>query len=113
MASVNVHPSMTQSAPQSNTVREGVFPESSFLQHFRYDASTFQLTVTMKSGAQYVSFYVFPMVVDQWLQAPSKGSFYGQMVKGKHITVRVVHKGVGPQVRNPMKGPIKHERKRV
>jgi KTSC domain len=81
------------------------------IQHLRYDPSTFQLAVTFKTGAQHLYFYVFPMTVDQFFQAPSKGKFFGEAIKGKFPSVKVIHKTVGPKHHNSLRGPIKHERK--
>lgn len=110
MASVNVHPSM---APQQAAagVKDVPLIGSKFLEHVRYDPASFQLTVTMKKGAQYIYFYVYPMVVDQWLDSPSVDRFYSEGIKGKHLGVKTIHQGVGKPVRNPMKGPTnEHQR---
>lgn len=108
MASINQHPAMQQSQGKLLEIPIG---DSSFLQHFKYDAASFQLTVTMKNGSQYIHFYVYPGTVDQLIQAPSKGKFYADNIKGKYPGARTVSKGAGKPIHNPLKGPIEHERK--
>ncbi len=110
MATINQHPAF---GPQGGAkgLRDVPTVESSFIENFRYDPSTFQLTVTMKNGAQYLHFYVYPMTMDQLMASPSKGKFYNEVIKGKSPGVAVTHKEIGPQVRNPLKGP-KHEQRK-
>lgn len=110
MASINQHPAFAQSGAKG--LRDIPTLESSFLEHFRYDPSTFQLTVTMKNGAQYLHFYVYPMTIDQLIASPSKGKFYNDVIRGKSPGVAVTHKTIGPQVRNPLKGPVKHDQRK-
>ena len=107
MASIAQHPS--QAAQSAKGIREIPCIESSFIENCRYDPSTFQLSVTMKSGAQYLNFYVYPMVIDQLMVSPSKGKFYADNIKGKSPSSKITHKEIGPQVRNPLKGPVQHE----
>lgn len=104
MASIVHHPS----AQQTKSFQDILCPESSYISGFRYDPSTFQLTVTMKNGAQYLHFYVYPMTVDQLIASPSKGKFYAHYIKGMSPSTKVTHKEIGPQVRNPLKGPKLH-----
>lgn len=79
--------------------------ESSFLENFKYDSSTQQLSVTMKNGAQYLYFSVEPHIIEQLGKSPSKGSFYANTIKGKYPGQPIVPKTIGPQIRNPLKGP--------
>lgn len=72
--------------------------QSSFLQQFKYDDKTFQLTVTMKTGAQYVYNSVDPATFNDLMEAPSKGKFYADYIKGRFgMANRVVDKNVGPR----------------
>lgn len=108
MASINQHPAFGQQSTKG--IREIPCVESSFIQNFRYDPSTFQLSVTMKNGAQYLHFYVYPMMIDQLMAAPSKGKFYADVIKKSGApSTKITHKEIGPQVRNPLKGPVQHE----
>jgi len=111
MATVNsnISQSPTQSAPG---VMEFPIGDSSFLQKIKYDPSAFQLTVTMKNGAEYIHFQVFPATVDAMMQAPSKGKFYGQNIVGKNPSAKVIDKNVGKPVRPLAKGPVRKESKR-
>lgn len=111
MATISVNPALAAHAAPS-TIREEGLVESSFLQKIKYDSTTLQLTVTMKNGAEYVHFYVFPMTVDQLMQSPSKGSFYATQIKGKNPGTRLIDKNVGKAVRPLAKGPIHQENKR-
>ncbi len=113
MASINAHPAFgltgpKKGAPMSNDVPIG---DSSFLQNVKYDPANYQLTVTMKSGAQYVHFQVYPSTFQQMMEAPSKGKFYADVIKKSgNPSQTIVSKSVGPQNRNPLKGPTPHER---
>lgn len=86
--------------------------DSSFLANFKYDASTFQLTIEMKNGSERVHFFVYPNVIEDLIKAPSKGKFYNEMIKGKTQSMSVTHKQIGPANRNPLKGPTHESRKR-
>lgn len=108
MASINSHPA-TQ--PMGQAIHDIPIADSSFLQNIKYDPVTYQMTVTMKNGAQYVHFYVYPQTFQQLMESPSKGKFYAQAIKGKNPASKVVIKNIGPQVRNPLKGPLPHERR--
>lgn len=78
--------------------------DSSFLQHVAYDASSFQMTVTMKNGAQYLYFMVYPQTFEQWTQAQSKGDFYSKVVKGQHQSTRTIDKNIGKKISKTSKG---------
>ena len=69
--------------------------DSSFLMHVAYEAASFQMTVTMKNGAQYVYFMVYPNTYEDWTQAKNKGEFYAKSIKGQHQSTRVVNKSIG------------------
>ncbi len=85
--------------------------DSSFLQNMKYDAANSQLTITMKSGAQYVHFSVNPQTFQAMCEAPSKGKFYADVIKKSgNPSQTIVSKSVGPQNRNPQQGPTPHER---
>lgn len=72
--------------------------KSSFLQNIDYDPSSLQMTVTLKSGAQYVYFQVYPNTYQDFIKAPSKGKFYADVVKGLHKSTRTIDKTVGKQI---------------
>ena len=60
----------------------------------------------MKSGGEYVYDYVGQDIVDQFMKAPSKGRFYADVIKKMGDgSQRIINKTVGPQLRNPGKGP--------
>lgn len=94
MASINQNPALN---PQQKA-REFPIIESSFLMNVHYDPATLQCVVTMKNGSQYIYNMVFPMVIDQWMQAPSKGKFYAESIRGKFsMHSRIVNKTTGPR----------------
>lgn len=106
MATINISRALQPSTtPTTNKVREEPIGDSSWLAKIKYDPSTFQLTVTTKEGSEYVHFMVYPMTVDQMMQAPSKGRFYATQIKGHGLANRVIDKTVGASLRNPAKGP--------
>lgn len=70
---------------------------SSWLMHFQYDADAQQLVVVLKSGGQYIYNEVDQAMFDQFVQAPSKGKFYSQYIKGKFTSTRLIDKTVGPE----------------
>lgn len=102
-------------APNSapSTVHEVPVVESSWLMKIKYDPATLQLTITTKGGSEYVHFMVYPATFDQLMQAPSKGRFYAQNIKGKGLSSRVITKTVGKPLRNPAKGPTHHAPRRA
>lgn len=109
MATINSNPLFAAPAASVPGIREEPIGDSSFLQKIKYDAATFQLTVTMKNGAEYVHFQVFPATVDAMMQAPSKGSFYASEIKGKNPSSNIIDKNVGKPVRPLAKGPVHKE----
>ena len=86
---------------QSSRIIEQPIGDSSWLAKIKYDQAQLQLTVTTKKGDEYVHFMVYPITVDQLLQAPSKGRFYAQNIKGKGLSTRTISKTTGPAYRNP------------
>lgn len=78
-------------------VREEPITESGWLSKVRYDASQMMLTVTLKSGAEYVHYMVYPQQFEDMMQSPSKGSFYAKNIKGKGLSTSVIDKKVGPR----------------
>ena len=96
----------------SASVRNIAIGDSSFLEHISYDSASLQLTVTFKTGSQHTHFYVLPATVDQWLVAPSKGSFYARNIKGKYPSAKIIDKQ-SPRYHEPAKGPVNHEPKSV
>lgn len=104
---------LAQSTPAPaapSAIRDIPIVDSSWLMKIKYDPATFQLTVTTKRGDEYVHFMVYPATVDQMLQAPSKGRFYAQTIKGKGLSSRTISKAIGEPARNPGKGPIKRRK---
>lgn len=97
MAQVIQHPAI---AAQNGNQKPQEMPEakSSFLMNASYDSKSLQLTVTMKNGAQYIYFYVYPNVWEDFQKAPSKGEFYAKLVRGKHASTRIIDKNVGKKV---------------
>lgn len=94
MALVVQHPSTAPKQKQSG-ITELVVDDSSFLQHLKYDAANLQLTVTMKTGAQYIHWYVYPMTFNQMIESPSKGEFYAKVIKGRNPSTRTISKNIG------------------
>lgn len=107
MATVN-QPASATAAPAQ--VIEQPIGDSSWIAKIKYDPAQLQLTVTTKRGDEYVHFMVYPMTVDQFLQAPSKGTFYAQAIKGKGLSTRIITKTVGPRTRNLARGPVESRR---
>jgi hypothetical protein len=97
MAIVVQNPAL--SARSSTTGKtEMPIAQSKFLMDASYDPQSLQLTVTMKNGAQYIHFYVYPAVMEQFMTARSKGEFYSKNIKGKHPSTRVITKAVGKKI---------------
>lgn len=98
MAIVVQHEAVSQQA-EASQIRKVPIGDSSFIQEVSYDPSTFQMTVTMKNGAQYIHWYVYPAIFDSMMQSPSKGKFYAEVIKGKHPSTRTITKNVGKAVK--------------
>lgn len=96
MATVTQNPALASSPSK---VREEPIGDSSFIQKIKYDSAQLQLTVTMKNGSEYVHFMVYPATVDQFMQSPSKGSFYAKNIKGKGLSTRIISKTTGPRLK--------------
>ena len=92
MATIIQHPAFTQKA---TGFREEPVAESSFIQKFAYDPATLQLTVTMKTGAEYVHFMVYPQVFEELMQSKSKGSYYARVIKAQGNSSRIINKNIG------------------
>lgn len=56
------------------------FTDSSWITGAEYDETTGDLTVLM-NGREYTHHGVPPEVVEEFVQAPSKGQFYNQQIK--------------------------------
>lgn len=84
-------------------IREEPIAESSFLQKFTYDPTTLQLTVTMKTGAEYVHFMVYPQMFEELMQSKSKGSYYARVIKAQGNSSRIINKNIGQRT---LKTPI-------
>ena len=97
MAQVLQNPSVPSAAPRG--LVEMPVAKSKVIQHVSYDPQSLQMTVTMKNGAQYIHFYVYPNVMDDFIKAGSKGEFYSKVVKGKHPATRQVSKNVGKAIK--------------
>lgn len=94
MALINQHPAM-QPATGKSAIREFPINDSSFLMAVKYDPNTLQCDVTLKNGGQYIYYMIFPGVIDNWMQAPSKGKFFSTSIRGKFKSARIVNKTVG------------------
>lgn len=99
MAIINQHPAIaaTQPGAQQKTLHEFAINDSSFLSAVKYDSSTMQCTVVLKKGGEYTYFMIFPMIIDQWMQSASKGTFYAKQIRGKFKVSRLINKTVGPR----------------
>jgi hypothetical protein len=98
MALIVQNPLIQGQKAQATTKQEMPIGDSKFLQHVAYDPAAMQMTVTMKTGAQYIYFMVFPTVMEQWMQARSKGEFYAKQVRGKLKASRTIAKGTGKKI---------------
>jgi hypothetical protein len=113
MATVNQLASLLPTASSSGLGKiEEPIGDSSWIAKIKYDPALFQLTVTTKRGDEYVHFMVYPMTVQQMMQAPSKGRFYATNIKGKGLATKVISKSTGGSSENLARGPKKeHGRK--
>jgi len=57
------------------------------MQSISYDPTQYSLTIDFKSGHQVIHKFVYPMVFQQFKEAPSKGSYYSRQIKSKYPTV--------------------------
>lgn len=80
---------------QTRNTTEAAVGDSSFIQKIKYDASTLQLTVTMKNGAEYIHSHMNSNVADEFMTSPSKGSFYSQAIKGRTPSIKIIDKNIG------------------
>lgn len=64
-------------------------PESSNIAGFGYEPSTQVLTVEFKQGGRYNYYDVPETVFEQMRNAPSKGQFLAQNIKGRYRYARV------------------------
>jgi hypothetical protein len=94
MATVNQHEAMSNTQT-GGKIQKIPVNDSSFLQEFVYDSGNLTLTVTMKDGGTYTHYFIFPVVVQQLIESPSKGSFYAKNIKGKGPSQRIISKTVG------------------
>jgi hypothetical protein len=98
MAIVNQHPAFAGLGGGGNKKpKDIVVTDSSFLQLFRYDANSLQLTVVFKNGAEYIHDGVYGTTVDQLTEANNKNEFYLKNIKGKSPSTKIVDKTVGPR----------------
>lgn len=106
MATINMHPALAK--PKAvNDIQEEPIGDSSFLQKTKYDPSSQQLTVTMKTGAEYVYSGIDPSTFQEFQQSKSKGSFYARVIKGQGDSTRLIDKNVGPsRISSPNGGKI-------
>ena len=63
-------------------------PESSNIARFAYDEATHVLSVEFKKGGTYNYFDVPPALFEAMRNAPSKGQFLGQSIKGSYRYAR-------------------------
>lgn len=111
MATVNMASALKAPSASQSKVLEMPVGDSSWIAKIKYDPAQLQLTVTTKEGSEYVHFMVYPATADQFMQAPSKGRYYAQQIKGKGLTTKVISKSTGPAERNPSR-PKEAGRKR-
>jgi len=91
------HPAFASAqAPSKKT--EMPIGDSKFLQLVTYDPQNFQMTVTMKNGAQYLYFMVYPQVMSNFMEAKDKSRFYANEVRGKHQSARTISKSIGKKI---------------
>ena len=93
-AQVIQHPAFA-SAQGPSKKTEMPIGDSSFLQLVTYDPQSFQMTVTMKSGAQYQYFQVYPQVMEDFMQARNKSKYYADAIRGKMQGTRTIDKTIG------------------
>ncbi len=82
--------------------------QSSWIQDFKYDAQTLQLTVTLKGGSEYVYWNLPPQIYEELVKAPSKGSFFAKNIKGRFSSHATIKKPVG-RLPNGTEGTGKHQ----
>lgn len=92
--------------PKTEPTSEAVM-ESSFIAKIAYDPEQLTLTVTMKNGSEYEHSGIYQAQYDGFMEAKSKGSYYGKNIKGKSPTERTISRNTGPALRNPLRGPTK------
>lgn len=63
-------------------------PESSNIIRFGYDSQSLIMTVEFKSGGTYNYFDIPEIVFEQMRNAPSKGQFLAQQIKGVYRYAR-------------------------
>jgi hypothetical protein len=95
MAIVNQHPAFSNLGAQKP--KDIVVTDSSFLQMFRYDAASQQLTVVFKNGAEYIHSNVMQGKADDLEESENKSDFYLKEIKGKTPSTKIVDKTVGPR----------------
>lgn len=78
---------------------EMAIEQSSFLQAASYIPASNQLIITFKNGGQHSYFMVFPNIWQAFKEAPSKGKFYAENIKGKYGSQKIVDKTVGASVK--------------
>jgi hypothetical protein len=62
-----------------------VYPvSSSFINEIRYEETTGDLTVVMGGGREYTHPNVPQDVVDTFVNSPSKGSYYNQVIRTEY-----------------------------
>lgn len=66
---------------------EQVVLHSSFLSAATYDSENFALTIDFRNGQSIAHRYFFPVTWEQFKLAPSHGSFYSRMIKGKYPAI--------------------------
>lgn len=108
MALVITHPAIAKQGQQTGK-SELPIGDSSYLMHIAYDAQAMQMTVTMKNGAQYLYFQVYPQTMESFIQSQSKGKFYAEQIRGKHQSSRTVNKSVGRKISKVSKKEGNHD----
>lgn len=78
---------LANSETPKETKPEQIVLGSSFLQVAEYDATNFVLTLHFKSKLSLIHRYFYPTTWEQFKLAPSAGSFYSTMIKGKYQAI--------------------------
>lgn len=95
MAIVLKHPSQVKAEAKKEDLP---IHDSSFLMSASYDADQMVMTVTMRSGSQYMYNYIYPSTFESFKQAKNKSKFYSDNIRGKEKGSRSINKSIGPAI---------------
>lgn len=54
-----------------------------------YDDTTLKMLIAFKNNSAYMYNGISPEIYHAFLNAPSKGKFYNQYIKGKYIPIKI------------------------